>query len=98
MLALASRVYPSTIWSFNISSNAQGGTPCTMSGSGPGTASCLSTGAGVGASASGYASATLTDTSLQLTVNGYLAARGSAVASITHDDLYSVPVNGQDSA
>lgn len=94
--ALASGAYPSTISSFSISSFAQDGTPCSMSGSGPGSAFCSSFGSD--SSNGGGASITLTDNSLQLTVSGHHAGGGSAVASIIHDDLYSVSVDGQVSA
>jgi hypothetical protein len=65
-----------------------------MSGSGPGTASCSSS---VG-DTNGVASATLTDNSLNIVVGGNLDGGGTAFASITHEDLYSVPVNGPVSA
>jgi hypothetical protein len=58
-----------------------------MSGSGPGTASCSSS---VG-DTNGVASATLTDNSLNIFVGGNLDGGGTAFASITHEDLYSVP-------
>ena len=99
IVALPPVAYPSTISTFNISSSAfQPGlppaTPCSMSGSGPGTASCNSS---IG-DTFGDASVTLTDNSLNLSVGGNLAGGGSAFASITHEDLYSVPVNGPISA
>jgi hypothetical protein len=96
IVALASGgAYASTVSSFNISTEASGGTPCSMSGSGPGTASCDSTD---GFNNRGDATATLTDNSLQLFAGGAHAGSGSAFASITHDDSYAVPVNGPVSA
>jgi len=95
IFALASRAYPSTVWSYSISTGAQGGTSCSMSGSGPGTAFCHSSD---GINNQGDASATLTDNSLNISVGGHHAGGGSAFASIIHDDLYSVPVNGPVSA
>ena len=65
-----------------------------MSGSGPGGAFCSSF---VGET-SGIVSGGVTDNSLSLSVAGNLAGGGSAFASITHEDLYSVPVNGPVSA
>jgi len=90
IVALASGAYASTISSFSISTGAQGGTPCFMSGSGPGTASCHSS----NGNNEGDAGATLTDNSLEIAVGGNFAGGGSAFASITHEDLYRVPVNG----
>ena len=94
-VALASGAYASTIASFSISTGAAGGTPCSMSGSGPGTASCHSSD---GINNQGDAGVTLTDNSLQLSASGNHAGGGSAFASVTHDDFYSVPVNGPVSA
>jgi hypothetical protein len=95
IVALAPVAYPSTISSFSISTDASGGTPCSVSGSGPGTASCHSSD---GINNQGDAGVTLTDNSLQLSVSGNHAGGGSAFASVTHDDFYSVPVNGPVSA
>jgi hypothetical protein len=92
LFALAPGAYPATISSFNISTTAQGGTPCSMSGSGPGTATCSSTGTGPGGPAA--ASVTMTDNSIQLEVGAFQGNGAQAFASITHDDFYSVPVNG----
>jgi hypothetical protein len=94
IVALASVAYPSTISSFSISTGAQGGTPCSMSGSGPGTASCSSNGDLNG----GISSVTVTDNSLEVSALSFNAAGADAFASITHDDFYSVPVNGPVSA
>jgi hypothetical protein len=99
LFTLASGAYASTISSYSISAGAQGGTTVCIgpsSGSGPGTASCHASGAPgtFYQDNMGDASATLTDNSLQLSVLGHHAGGGFASASITHDDLYSVPVNG----
>ena len=94
IFVLASGAYASTISSFSISTSAAGGTPCSMSGSGPGTASCHSD----GINNQGDAGVTLTDNSLLLSASGNHAGGGSAFASVTHDDFYSVPVNGPVSA
>ena len=99
LFALASGAYPSTISSFNISTSAfqpgfPSATPCSVSGSGIGSASCYSS---IGDNI-GEASATLTDNSLNIFVGGNLDGGGTAFASITHEDVYSVPVNGPISA
>ena len=97
ILALATSAYPSTVWSYSISTDAVGQTPCSASGSGPGSASCLSDsspGTGNGAAVS----VSLTDNSLQILADSLHAAHAIAFASITHDDFYDVPVNGPVSA
>jgi hypothetical protein len=96
VFVLASGAYPSTISSFNISTRADGGTPCSVSGSGAGTASCRSS--SVGLLNDAFASVTLTDNSIHLRVGSFHASDAHAFASITHDDFYSVPVNGPVSA
>ncbi|HTA69442.1 MAG TPA: hypothetical protein VK776_14225 [Bryobacteraceae bacterium] len=95
IVTLAPGAYPSTISTFSISTDAQGGTPCSMSGSGPGTASCSSVGDNFNHAQS---SVTLTDNSIQLSLSDHMAASADGFASITHDDFYSVPVNGPVSA
>ena len=94
--ALPPVAYPSTISTFTISTSAQGGTPCSMSGSGPGTASCSSVGDPNFYHA--QSSVTLTDNSIQLSLSDHMVANAEASASITHDDFYSVPVSGPVSA
>jgi hypothetical protein len=96
ILALATTAYPSTVWSYNISTTGVGLTPCSSSGAGPGSASCLSPMSGTNNSAD--ASVSLTDNSLQIMVDSAHAANAIAFASITHDDFYNVPVNGPISA
>jgi hypothetical protein len=96
LFALASGAYPATISTFSISTNAQGGTPCSMSGSGPGTASCSSVGDPSYFHAS--SSVTLTDNSLEISLGDHMVASAEGFASITHDDFYQVPVNGPVSA
>ena len=90
-LALAGQAYASTISSYSISTTAQGGTPCSMSGSGPATASCSSTNGG---NFHSITSVALTDTSITLNLSSHMASGAVGFASITHDDFYSVPVNG----
>jgi hypothetical protein len=96
IFVLASGAYASTISSFDISTSAPGGTPCSMSGSGPRTASCSSIGTGFGGRAA--SSVTVTDNSIQLDVVAFQGNGAQAFASINHDDFYSVPVNGPVSA
>ena len=98
IFALASGAYASTISTFNISTTAgfQGGDPCSMSGSGPETASCSSV--ADNPSFHAQASVTLTDNSIQLNLSDHMVASAEGFASITHDDFYSVPVNGPVSA
>lgn len=100
-MALAGQARAATISSFGISTTAglQGANPCFMSGSGPGTASCRST-TPLGSSPLGDASAsvTVTDNSIQLNVDAFQVSGAQGFASITHDDFYSVPVNGPVSA
>jgi hypothetical protein len=99
IVALASGAYASTISSFSVSTSAIDGTPCSASGSGPGSESCRSTSPGGGAFfGDAEASVTLTDNSIQLNVDAFQASGAQAFASITHDDLYAVPVNGPISA
>jgi hypothetical protein len=100
IVALAPVAYPSTISSFSISTTSGDGTPCSMSGSGPGSASCLSTTPTTSHffPADASASVTLTDNSIQLSVGSFHDSTADAFASITHDDFYSVPVNGPVSA
>ena len=70
-----------------------------MSGAGPASASCSSFSGPLFEPPSGaVASVTLTDNSLQIFVNSAHVARALAFASITHDDLYAVSVNGPVSA
>ena len=99
IVALPPVAYPSTISSFNISTDAPGGTPCSISGSGPGSASCSSTippgGFFIG---DAEASVTVTDNSIQLDEDAFQDSSARAFASITHDDFYSVSVNGPVSA
>jgi hypothetical protein len=96
IVALTPVAYPSTISAFNISTDASSGTPCSMSGASPGTASCRSS--SVGLLNDAFASVTLTDNSIHLSVGSVHASDAQAFASITHDDFYSVPVNGPVSA
>jgi hypothetical protein len=98
IVVLASVAYPSTISSFNISTSAAGGTPCSVSGSGAGSASCESTGTFGGLYNDGGASVTVTDNSLEFYLSSEHDAPAQAFASVTHDDFYSVPVNGPVSA
>jgi len=102
ILALATSAYPSTVWSYNIGTSSfdpdGGGPPCSSSGSGPASASCLTPGSNGSNQNSASASVSLTDNSLEITVNSFHAAEADAFASITHDDFYDVPVNGPVSA
>jgi len=98
IFTLAGFAFPSTISSFDISSGAAGGTPCSLSGSGPGSWTCDSFSDSGVIPAGAEAKATLTDNSLQVSVNSFHAASGQAFASITHDDFYAVSVNGPVSA
>ena len=93
-LGLAGQARAATISNYSIFT-AVPGASCGMSGSGPATASCHSPGEFPN---DAYASATLTDNSLQLSAGGAAFGGGSASASLTHDDLYVVPVNGPVSA
>jgi hypothetical protein len=93
VIALASSAYPATISSFSISTTALNGTPCSASGPGPAAASCTSTGFTT-LPEFASASATVTDNSLEVFAGSVHASSADAFASITHDDLYSVPVNG----
>jgi hypothetical protein len=99
-VALASGAYASTISSYSISTTSADGTPCSISGSGPGSASCFSEtpGSSFHFPSDAGASVTLTDDSIQLMVGSFHASNAQAFASITHDDFYSVPVNGPVSA
>ena len=90
-LTLVGQAYASTISSYSISTTAQGGTPCSMSGSGPATASCSSTN---GENFHSITSVVLTDTSITLNLSSHMASSAVGFASITHDDFFSVPVNG----
>jgi hypothetical protein len=98
LFTLASSAYSSTISSFVISTTAGfQENPCSMSGSGPASESCSSiVHDQFGSSAE--ASITLTDNSLESSVGSFADSDGSAFASITHDDFYTVPVNGPVSA
>jgi hypothetical protein len=69
-----------------------------VSGSGAGSASCESTGTFGGLYNDGGASVTVTDNSLEFFASSFHAAGAQAFASVTHDDFYSVPVDGQVSA
>ena len=89
-----SRLYPSTISSFSVSTSAFGNpVTCSKSGLGIGTISCSSF-SPPNSDGAATASVTVTDNSLQLTLDSFHAAGADASASITHDDFYAVPVNG----
>jgi hypothetical protein len=100
LFALASGAYPSTISSFSISTdigNPFPPDPCSISGSGTGSAACSSTGI-PGSNASAVANVTVTDNSIQLFLGSRRDSGAVGFASITHDDFYAVPVNGPVSA
>ena len=101
LFTLASRAYPATVSTFSISTGAQGATPCSLSGSGPGSFSCRSSGHETGdpnTPTDAAANVTLTDNSINLSVGSFNPSEAQAFASITHDDFFSVPVNGPVSA
>lgn len=94
LLALATEAYSSTI-SWSVSTSGQDATACSLSGSGPAMESCSSAG---DRNNSVTAMVTVNDDSFTLDVVSFQAASGEASASVTHDDFYSVPVNGPVSA
>ena len=98
IVALPPVAYPSTISSFSISTSATNGTPCSASGSGAGSATCESSGTSFGSPNDAFASVTVTDDSLEFFLSSFHNAPAQAFASVTHDDFYSVPVNGPVSA
>ena len=95
LLALASRAYPGTISTYTVSASTAipGVLPeevCTETGSGPGTFGCAFPATGIYENATS-ADVTLTNNSIQASVDGGIDAGSSASAYLTQDDLYSVP-------
>ena len=95
IFAMAFRAYPSTMSSFGISTSVPGGTPCFLSGTDQNFGTCMSSSPS-GAEAGG--SVTLTDNSLEMAAYSDPHGNTFESASVTHDDFYSVPVNGPVSA
>jgi hypothetical protein len=95
IFAIAFRAYPSTMSSFSISTSVPGGTPCFLSGTDQDFGTCMSSSPS-GAEAGG--SVTLTDNSLEMAAYSDPHGNTFESASVTHDDFYSVPVNGPVSA